>query len=109
MALLFVAVIAFAFVDPIVVTVQNDSDQILAAISVSVQDRVLSFPDLTPGRSASRWFHNTGADDHYSLSAALQDGVSIKAEEGYITSGSFYGTAQFNVMSSGMVAFTESY
>ena len=107
-ALLFVCVITFAFVDPIVVTVRNDSDQTLAAISIRAQDRLLSFPDLPSGHSASRWFHNTGADDHYSLSAVLQDGTSVKAEEGYITSGSFYGTAQFNVMSSGLVAFTES-
>ena len=110
LASVFIAsVIAFAFVSPVIVTVRNDSDQPLDAISVRVQNRVLNFPELPPGSAASRWFHNTGADSSYLLSAVRKDGVSLAEEAGYVTSGSFRGAARFTVVSSGKVTFSEAY
>jgi len=97
------------FASPVSVTVRNDSKQTITAISAAVQGRELDFPDLAPGRSARRWFHNTGRDDHYFFRARRSDGTQIQQDEGYITSGSFYGSAQFTITPSGDVAFTEDY
>jgi len=108
-ALLIGGAVALLFASPTSVTVRNDSSQPITAVSVTVQGRRLDFPDLAPGHSARRWFRNTGADDHYSLVAHRSDGTQIQRDEGYITSGSFYGAAQFTITPSGDVTFTEDY
>jgi hypothetical protein len=97
------------FASPVSVTVRNDSGQIIAGISVTAQDRRLDFPYLPPGGSARRWFRNTGRDGDYILSALRGDGTRIEAEDGYMTSGSFYGSAEFTVGTIGEVTFSESY
>jgi hypothetical protein len=109
LALLIGGAVVLLFASPTSVTIRNDSGQTITAVSVTVHGRRLEFPDLTPGRSARRWFHNTGADDHYSFAARRSDGTSIQRDEGYITSGSFYGAAQFTIMPSDDVTFTEDY
>ena len=71
LALLIGGAVVLLFASPTSVTVRNDSSQTITAVSVTVQGRRLDFPDLTPGHSARRWFHNTGADDHYSFVATV--------------------------------------
>lgn len=101
--------ILLLFGSPTSVTIRNDSAHTISSVSVTVQGHRLSFPDLPPGRTARRWFLNTGADDHYSLAARRSDGTVIQRDEGYITSGSFYGAAQFTITPSNDVTFTEDY
>lgn len=108
-ALLVGGAIVLGFVSPTSVTVRNDSRQTITAVSVRVQGRRLDFNDIPSGHNVRRWFRNTGADDHYSLAARRSDGTAIQRDEGYITSGSFYGSAQFTVTPSGDVTFTEHY
>ncbi|MGB8167362.1 MAG: hypothetical protein WCF18_07705 [Chthoniobacteraceae bacterium] len=109
LALLIGGAFVLLLVSPTSVTVRNDSSQTITTVSVTVQGRTLNFPNLPPGDSARRWFHNTGADGHYSLVAHRSDGTQIQRDEGYITSGSFYGSAQFTITPSGDVTFTEDY
>lgn len=94
------------FTRPACVTIHNDSTEVITGISVTVQGRKLAYPDLPPGSSARRWFRNTGRDSHYTLAAARGHGTLIQTDEGYITSGTFYTSAQFRITPS-HVTFTE--
>lgn len=109
LALFFSGAIYLLVACPTSVTVRNDSRQSLAGVSVTVQGRRLDFPDLAAGLSARRWFHNKGPDGHFSLLARRSDGTQISAEEGYITSGDFYGSAHFTITSDGDVTFAQDY
>ncbi len=109
LALLIGGAVVLLLVSPTSVTIRNNSGETIASVSVTVQGRRLDFPNLAPGRSARRWFHNSGADAHYTFVARRSDGTQIQREEGYITSGSFYGSAQFTITPSGDVTFTEDY
>lgn len=111
LALLIGVVVVLVIFSPclISVTVRNDSEQTITAVSVTVQGRKLDFEDIAPGRSERRWFRNIGGDDHYTFAAKRSDGTSIQASGGYITGGYFCGWAQFTIASSGDVAFAENY
>lgn len=100
------ALLSFSIV---VVTVRNDSGQTAKKISVTVQRKTLSFPDLRPGASARRWFFNSGADSHYTFQATLADGSVISIDEGYITSGFLVGHADFIIGPNGAISFSEEY
>jgi hypothetical protein len=108
-ALLIGAPVLLLFASPTFITVRNDSGNSVTGISVTVQGRTLGFPDLSPGDSARRWIRNTGADDHFALVARRNGGAQIRAEEGYITSGTFYSAVQFIITPSGTVVFTENH
>ncbi len=94
---------------PTSVTVRNDSAETLSEVSVTVQERRIEFPDLAPGVSARRWFRNTGADGQYSFVARRTDGTEIRQDEGYITSTTLFGSAEFKITPSGDVTFADGF
>ena len=108
--LLLVALVVFAWMGfPTAITVRNNSDRTLNGILVVVQDRKISFSSLRPGDSERRWHRNSGADDHFTFTAVRDDGMKMKKEGGYITSGSFFGSVEFVVPPVGEIAFTEKW
>ncbi len=108
--LLLVALVVFAWTGfPTAITVRNNSDRTLNEVLVVVQDHTLKFPSLSPGDSARRWHRNSGADDNFTFTAVRDDGMKIQKEDGYVTSGSFFGSVEFTVAPVGEIAFAEKW
>jgi hypothetical protein len=94
---------------PVRVSVRNETNQRVTGITVDIQRQRLAFPDLQPGEVHKLYFHNTGLDSHYVLTARLSDGTPISKADGYITSGFLCGRIDFSLERSGSVIFKETY